>query len=234
MNVIVFDTETAPIEKGPLDARKSLVYDLGYIVLDTRGEVLDTKSLIIRDVFMDDTVMANAYYADKLPKYYERIGNGYSDAVSFAQAHKLFGDTCRRYNVSQAWAYNCKFDYLALNATTSRASHGLRRLFFPYGLEVCDLWAWAGESILSTKKFCRWAREHGRLTDKGNPSTSAETAYAYLMGTPDYAEEHTALEDAKIESAIYLACKRRKKKSSRDKWGQGWRTPAKVMKMLNN
>lgn len=88
MNIIVFDTETAPIERGPLDARKSLVYDLGFVVLDAKtGEVRESRSLVIRDVFMDDTVMKNAYYADKLPQYYERIGSGYSDAVSFAQAH---------------------------------------------------------------------------------------------------------------------------------------------------
>ena len=31
---------------------------------------------------------------------------------------------------------------------------------------------------------------------------TAEAVYAYITGNPEYSEEHTALEDSKIEAAI--------------------------------
>jgi hypothetical protein len=52
---------------------------------------------------------------------------------------------------------------------------------------------------------------HGQKSPKGNWKTSAETAYAYLIGEAQFVEEHTGLEDCKIELEIYKACKKQKK-----------------------
>ena len=232
MNVIIFDTETAPtIASAGIDAKTSLVYDLGWCVLNTKsGEIVDSHSITINDTFSNAILMQNAYYSAKLPQYFERMRNGYSSSMPLREARAIFADDVKKYNVRQAWAYNCKFDYQALNNSVEVYSNGYVKHFFPFGLKICDLWAWAGNSICATQKFVRWCASHGFMSAKGNPKTSAEVVYAYLNDRPDYIEEHTALEDAKIEAAIYLACAKRRAKSHRDEWGRGWQVAAKTAK----
>ena len=70
MNYIVLDTETTNGFDDPF------CYDVGYAVLNESFEVIETRSFVVADVFLDKEMMANAYFADKIPQYWEDIKNG--------------------------------------------------------------------------------------------------------------------------------------------------------------
>lgn len=65
---IVLDTETAN------EIPDQLVYDLGFVVTDKQGNIYERFSFVINDIFLNEKdLMQTAYYADKLPQYYEGI-----------------------------------------------------------------------------------------------------------------------------------------------------------------
>ena len=64
---IVLDTETTNSLDDPI------AYDIGFAVIDEYGTVYETHSYVIADVFLDKDLMASAYFADKIPQYWEDI-----------------------------------------------------------------------------------------------------------------------------------------------------------------
>lgn len=236
-NYIVLDTETCDKVGRKTDQPEpynSLVYDVGFCVVDgdTR-EIIEEHSYIVAETLFQSRLMRSAYYADKLPAYYAGgtlDESGAWKVAPFIEIWQAVRDACKRYGVRDIWAYNCAFDEMALNSTIRTYSQGFVPFFAPYGVRFRDIWDYAS-SITGTRAYVEWAYSHARTTDSGNPSTGAESVYAYLTRTPDYIEAHTALEDARIESAILAACKRRKKKTRHSR-GQGWRDAAKIAKTL--
>ena len=234
---IVLDTETTDKVGRKTDQPEpynSLVYDLGFVVVDgDTHEIIEEYSFIVAETILQSRLMRSSYYADKLPAY---IAGGTLDTtgkwqvISFLQAWQSVRDACKRYDIRDIWAYNCAFDETALNATIRTYSNHFRPFFAPYGVRFRDIWDYAS-CITGTRPYVEWAYSHGRTTASGNPSTSAESVYAYITQNPMYIEQHTALEDARIEAAILAACKRRKKKTRHSR-GQGWRDAARVSKLL--
>lgn len=231
---IVLDTETAPMfgrKTSKPEPWNSLVYDLGGVVMDNKsGEIVERFSFAISETFAESRTMQSAYYAAKLPKYYE--GMGYTDSaewkvVSFREAMVYVRDLCKRYDIRKAWAYNCKFDEAALNATTRYFSNGFAAFFLPYGVEWCDIWDYS--DCLRGTKFLRFCEAHDFFTEKGNPKTNAEVMYGYITGNAEHVEKHTALSDATEEAAILTAARRKHSRKSTSK-GQGWRKTAKLYK----
>lgn len=68
---MVFDTETSNGLDDPI------VYDIGFVIVDKKGNVYEAKSFVIYETFckMKD-LMQSAYYADKIPNYIEQIERG--------------------------------------------------------------------------------------------------------------------------------------------------------------
>ena len=56
------------------------------------------------------------------------------------------------------------------------------------------------------KEFCD---KNSYYTEAGNYSTTAEIMYRFITGDTTFEEQHTALSDAEIESAILYECKTR-------------------------
>lgn len=236
-NYIVLDTETcdklARNLKQP-EPYNSLVYDLGFCVVDgDTHEIIEQQSFLIMETMQQSRLMRSAYYADKLPAYRAGArfdGTGEWKVVTFHDAWSTFCNACRTYKVRTVWAYNCAFDEQALNSTMRTYSNNFRSFFAPYDVRFRDIWDFAS-CITGTRRYVEWALMNGRTTNTGNPSTSAESVYAYLTDNAEYIEKHTALEDTRIEAAILAACKRRKKKTRHSR-GQGWRDAAKTAKTL--
>ena len=68
---MVLDTETANDFEDPI------VYDIGASIIDKKGNVYETVSLIIYDVFFEmEDLMRSAYYYDKRDMYLEEIKQG--------------------------------------------------------------------------------------------------------------------------------------------------------------
>lgn len=233
-NYIVLDTEgvdTVKHNDGRVYAETSLFYDLGFIVVDGKThEIIARYSFINSDVFFKSDLMTSAYYAEKLPRYYEGMNSIWTIADTLT-IWETFKNACKQFNVKKVWAFNCQYDKKCANNTIKTFSNGFCKYFLPYGVEWCDIWDYAGSTICNTKKYVKWCIEHLFLSEKGNPRTNAETVYRYLIADNSFIEDHTALSDCEIELSILRKAKARKQKARHSK-GQGWRDAAKILKNL--
>ena len=198
---VVFDTETANGLDDPI------VYDLGFAVVDKKGTVYETNSLIIREVFygMKD-LMKSAYYANKIPKYEEEISNGQRKVVSLYEAKKIFQDVCKKYNVKACIAHNARFDYRSTSKTQRYLTKSKYRFFLPYGIELWDTMKMANDTICKQVHYKEFCYNNGYLTKNGRVRKTAEILYRYISGEHDFNEEHTGLADVLIEKEIFAHC----------------------------
>lgn len=198
---VVFDTETTNGLDDPI------VYDLGFAVVDKKGTVYETNSLIIREVFygMKD-LMKSAYYANKIPKYEEEISNGQRKVVSLYEAKKIFQDVCKKYNVKACIAHNARFDYRSTSKTQRYLTKSKYRFFLPYGIELWDTMKMANDTICKQVHYKEFCYNNGYLTKNGRVRKTAEILYRYISGEHDFNEEHTGLADVLIEKEIFAHC----------------------------
>ena len=117
---IVLDCETCPCDKDfeGVSPWNMWFYDLGWAVVDKRGNVYKTQSFINADIFLDEKeLMKSAYYSEKIPKYWEDIKSGIRQLRSFYNIKKqLLGDIAE-YGVKEIYAHNMRFDYGTLQNT---------------------------------------------------------------------------------------------------------------------
>lgn len=200
---VILDVETA----GTFG--KSLTYDLGVVVADANGEIVETRNWVISDVYYGmPEKMQTAYYADKLPTYDSEIALGMRKVISMADTYREFAAICKAYRIREVWAYNAQFDRSALNYTVKACSNGFISDFFPAGVTVkCIM----GASLCTLCNSRRYAATAAR-SDAGNLRVSAEEVYRFISGKDNFDEEHTGLADALIETEILFACLRRHQK----------------------
>ena len=215
---LMVDTETCNgiiEEDGKLNLNYSLVYDLGMAVVDKHGNVYETASLIIKDVYygMAD-IMTSCYYAEKLPRYNEQIEAGERKVVSYYMARKIVKTLMEKYNTNIVIAHNASFDNRATNNTERYLTKSKYRYFFPYGTEIWDTLKMATDTICQQKTYIRWCEENGYMTKHKTPRprATAEILYRYISGNEDFIESHTGLEDVMIEKEIFAHCMRQHKK----------------------
>lgn len=228
---LILDTETA----GNVNCRKSLrVYDLGYKIVDGDFNTVCARSFIVRDTFFNKELMTSAYYAEKVPTYWEDIKAGTREIHSMATVRRIFCEDVANYKVKQVWAYNAGFDRAATNTACAVYSNGFVREFLPAGVVWCDIWACATDLVCNTKKYFDFCINNGFVSDAGNVKTSAEVVYRYLTNTPAFVESHTALEDVEIETFILWHCLKKRRKMNKEIAANPWRVPQKKFKEYVN
>ena len=192
---IVLDTETA----GGLDS--PLVYDLGYVIATESGAIVKTRSYIIKEVYDNMTLFETAYYKEKRPLYEERLKSGYSKKVNLSYAMYQLKKDMKKYGIDK-FAYNSRFDNKALKTTMNyfqKTKHN------PLENGIEDIMNYIA-NITNTQEYKEFCETNGFFTKhrKPRPQKKAETLYRYLTKNPGYMEEHTALEDSKIELFILM------------------------------
>ena len=205
--IMVLDTETANgiINNNKLDLSCSLVYDIGFTVIDKKGNIYHKESMAISDIFCDmPDVMKSAYYAKKIPEYWKDIKEGKRRLVSFIQAWNIVKDTMKKYNITTVSAHNARFDVNALNNTIRYITKSKNRYFFPYNTEIWDTYKGALNTICKQKGYITFCKKNGYITNHKNPRVraTAEIIYRYLSGNHDFVEKHQGLDDTIIESTI--------------------------------
>ena len=211
------DTETCNgiMVEGKLDLTQSLVYDLGWAIVDKKGRVYKTRSFVIAETFLDmKDVMRSAYYAEKIPSYWEGIKNGSRTLASFWTVWKTFKEDAKEYGVKAFFAHNASFDYRALNNTIRYISKSKMRYFFPYGTEIWDTLKMSRQVIGKQKSYNAFCIRNNYMTKHKKPQVrlTAEILYRYISGNNDFVESHTGLEDVLIETKILAHCFRQHKK----------------------
>lgn len=214
---IGLDTETCNgmMIDDKLDLTQSLVYDIGWAVCDKKGNINKTRSFVIYEIFCGmSEVMTSAYYADKIPTYWEDIKKGSRQLVTFKTAWKTFKEDCKEYNVKTVFAHNASFDLRALNNTIRYLTKSKYRYFFSKKIEIWDTLKMSRQTIGKQESYKRWCVNNNYLTKHKVPQVrlTAEILYRYLSGDENFIESHTGLEDVLIETKIMAHCLRQHKK----------------------
>lgn len=203
---IVLDTETTNGFDDPL------VYDSGFAVVDKTGKVYENYSFINREVFCEmKDLMQSAYYAEKIPQYWEQIKNHTRKITNLYMIRKTLHEVCKKYNVKAIMAHNARFDYNALTTTQRYLTKSKYRWFFPYGVEIWDTLKMAQDTICKQKSYKNWCYKNGYVTKGNRPQATAEILYRYITGDYNFKESHTGLEDVMIEKEIFAHCMRQHK-----------------------
>ena len=215
---IVIDTETANSIEYPL------TYDVGFYVMDRKGNVYEEKSLVVYDIYAKEReMMKTAYYAEKLPKYEEKLRSGERKMVSFFTVKKMIKELMEKHNTNTVYAYNMNFDRRALNNTQRFTTEEKYRWFFPFGTEFRCIWNMACQVLLARPSYVKFALENGYVSEKNNILTNAECCYRYITKNTEFTEEHQGLDDVKIEAQILLACFAQHKKMDTKPYQACWR-----------
>ena len=221
---LVIDTETCPLDKELNDVNpyNMFTYDVGWAIVDKRGKVYDTKSYINADIFLDEKeLMQSAYYYDKVPKYWEDIKSGKRTLTSFYKIRKSLLDDIEKYNISEVYAHNMRFDYGTLNNTQRWLTKSAYRYFFPKDVVICDTLKMARQLIATMPTYKQFCIENGYMTKNNQVQLKAETIYKFISGDNDFIESHTGLEDVLIEKEILAYCYRKHKKMIKELWERG-------------
>ena len=195
--IIVLDTETL----GVFDPS---VYDLGYVIYDSETDgIIKARDYITSEIFDDKRKMKTAYYANKLPIYHQRLADGYCKKTKWSYILRMLRRDMNKYGVDGIYAYNSRFDTRAIAITCEKL--GVKTN--PTADGIIDIWKGLTDPhITETEDYKEFCRRNGFMTKHKTPrcQAKAETVFRYLMNQTDYVEQHTALEDSKIELEILL------------------------------
>lgn len=202
MIIMMLDTETTN------DIDCPLCYDVGYQIFDDEtGKVLAENSLVNADIFCDKELMESAFFADKIPSYWEEIKMGARELMSWYKIKNRIWEAYVNYGCSAVCAHNARFDYRALHTTQRYITTSKFRYVMPWGVEWLDTLKMARSVLKGNETYKQFCVENNYLTANNQPKFTAEVLYRFITGKNDFDESHTALEDAKIEKLIYFYCK---------------------------
>ena len=200
---LVVDTETCNSIDDPF------AYDVGFAVVKATGEVFEAHSYVVADIFLDNELMASAYFAEKIPQYWEDIKNGKRILRRFKTIKAILRDVVQQYGIRYIVAHNASFDYRSLNYTQRLLTSSKYRYFFPWGVEIWDTLKMARKALGADENYRNFCIENGYTYGKEeNPQLryTAEIIYRFLTGDVSFVEEHTGLEDVLIEKEILSYC----------------------------
>ena len=195
--ILMLDTETTN------DIDCPFVYDVGYQIFTLADGILCEKSFVNADIFLDPELMASAYFADKIPQYWEDIKNGKRTLRKWFNIKKELAADCKRFGVVFACAHNAAFDNRALNTTQRYQTTSKSRYFLPFGLTWIDTLKMARGILKDNESYTTFCWENEYLTKNLRLRYTAEIIFRWLSGSADFEESHTGLEDVEIERQIF-------------------------------
>lgn len=210
---ITFDTETANSLECPL------MYDLGFAVHDKQGNIYETFSLVIADVYCNEKeIMQSAYYSRKLPQYEKDLKTGKRKLVSVETAKRILLETAKKYNIKAVIAHNARFDYRSTANTIRYITKSKNRYFLPYEVPLWDTLEMAKSVIKDKPTYKDFCERNGYLTKNGQVRLTAEILYRFISKDENFIEKHQGLEDVLIEKEIFQYCMRQHKSMRRSPW----------------
>lgn len=197
---IVLDTETTNNLDDPI------AYDIGFAVIDAKGNVYETHSFVIANVFLNKKLMESAYFAEKIPQYWIDIKEGKRKLVRLKTVKKVLKEVMQKYDTNIVIAHNARFDYKSTTTTQRFLTFSKYRYFFPYGTEIWDTLKMARQALKNNVEYDNFCYNNNYLTKRGCKRYTAEIIYRFLTGKNDFVESHTGLEDVMIEKEIFVFC----------------------------
>lgn len=195
--VMMIDVETTN------DIDCPMVYDVGYQIFSMSQGILCERSFVNADIFLDKELMKSAYFAEKIPMYWDDIANHERTLKKWFNIKKQIAEDCKTYGVKYACAHNASFDSRALNTTQRYQTTSKFRYFMPFGIEWLDTLKMARKILKTDEAYGEFCYENDYLTSRGCRRYTAEILYRFITGCEEFEESHTGLEDVKIEREIF-------------------------------
>ena len=195
--VMMIDVETTN------DIDCPIVYDVGYQIFSLSQGILCERSFVNADIFLDKELMKSAYFAEKIPMYWNDIANHERTLKKWFNIKKQIAEDCKTYGVKYACAHNASFDSRALNTTQRYQTTSKFRYFLPFGIEWLDTLKMARKILNADEAYGEFCYENDYLTSRGCRRYTAEILYRFITGRGEFEESHTGLEDVKIEREIF-------------------------------
>ena len=209
--LIGIDTETSNsliTAENKLDLSQSLVYDIGWQVIDIKGHPYKKRSFVVAEIFLDKELMDSAYFKDKIPQYWEDIKNGKRTLKTFMNIWRQFLADKKEFNATAVFAHNAYFDWKALNNTIRLLTGSKFRYFFPRSIELWDTLKMSRDVFGQIENYTLFCDENNYKTNHSVPQNryTAEIIFRYITGDNNFEESHTGLEDVEIETKILTYC----------------------------
>ena len=198
---LMLDTETANTLDDPF------YYDLGFAVIDTSGHIYESGSFVNADIFLDEELMATAYFKDKIPQYWKEIQEGKRILKRHTNIKKAVREVMKKWDIKYIVAHNARFDYRATNYTQRLLTSSKYRYFFPYGTKVLDTLTMSRQILKDSESYKNFCVKNGYVLQNGSPRFTAEVIYRWLTNDTNFEESHTGLEDVLIEAKIFAFCR---------------------------
>lgn len=101
--------EGNPERKKRIAIAKPLIYDIGWVICDRAGNILDSKQFLIAEIFAVPTVFNTAYYAEKRPIYLNMLKKGETTIKLWNDVMELLIADMK--TVEGVGAFNSMFDF---------------------------------------------------------------------------------------------------------------------------
>lgn len=198
--MLILDVETT----NSLD--DALIYDLGFAVIDQTGKIFEGGSYVVADIFLNDELMKEAYFADKIPQYKEDLRNGKRIMRRWKTLKFIMRDIIKQYEITKILAYNVRFDWNAILTTERYLTKSKYRYFLPFGCYPLDILKMARKKYKDDEKYLSFCKENGYMITENRARFTAEVMYKFLTGDNNFTESHTGFEDVQIEKEIFINC----------------------------
>lgn len=197
---LVLDTETVSNNKS-FSLYGNYVFDIGAtlcVIEDNNITVLDKINLLVEEIYNDEELMKNYFFGeDRLNSFYKE--NNDIDIVPWSEVLDFFNSFITYFNIEDYAAFNITFDMNSIQSTCDKL-----KTDNPFkDLIKVDLYNKSCQALADDENYKIFCVENGRMTEKGNIKSDAESVFAYIFNVPSVIESHTALSDAILETKIY-------------------------------
>ena len=200
-------------------------YNIGYIIGDKYGNIYEKRSIAILPCIWENLQNSNSFTKHMTHKNIQEIlndieNNNNNNKYCYSSVEKvkeLILKDCLQYRINEIWSYTL-FDKSALKRLFQDDFQVLEKSIAFYDIVPAIV-----HTSLLNKKYVKWCRKNGYVTEKGNIQTKAEIVYRYLTGKANFKEEHTALSDSEIEFEILLSAINSGKKIDRKEKRLSWK-----------
>ena len=202
---IVIDTETTNSLEEPI------AYDIGWAIIDEDYNAVKTESYAIAEVFTDYEFMSSAYYAEKVPFYWDDIFNGSRKLARLATVVRALNADIKAYGVTEVYAHNARFDYRSTTLTQRYITSSKYYFMLPKNVTFFDTLKMSRQAFAKDPIYIDFCKTNGFMTKHKvpRPRLTAEVIYRFLTGDVNFTEEHQGLADVLIEKEILKACRER-------------------------
>lgn len=180
-------------------------YNIGFVVIDLQTlQIVESHSYAIPEYLEENltynqeknaTPELNTMFCNNLHDILKNFNTKYNYKTERGMWLTLL-KVIKKYNVQDVFAFNFPFDKAALIRSFGEKAERLYNF-----LNWHDIQTMVFYTFCNNLEYCGWCAVNGYITEKKNIKTKAETFYRYLF-QPDFKEEHTALNDSQIETAL--------------------------------